>query len=92
MDSYKKHERANQLNSLFAGEYKIEVSKQICFVDFENGDSSEKTYKGKDEYAGNDYLLNIVGSREIQAIISAVEYVLEVSNSAGDSEMRAVGA
>ena len=77
---------------LFAGEYKIEVSKQICFVDFENGDSSEKTYKGKDEYAGNDYLLNIVGSREIQAIISAVEYVLEVSNSAGDSEMRAVGA
>lgn len=56
MDSYKKHERTNQLNALFAGEYKIEVSKQICFVDFENGESSERTYKGKDEYAGNDYL------------------------------------
>ena len=90
MDSYKKHERTNQLNALFAGEYKIEVSKQICFVDFENGDSRERTYKGKDEYAGNDYLLNIVGSREIQAIISAVEYVLEVTNNSSDSEIRDV--
>lgn len=90
MDSYKKHERANQLNALFAGEYKIEVSKQICFVDFENGDSSEKEYKGKDEYAGNNYLLSIVGSREIQAIISAVEYVMEVVDNSCDSETRVV--
>lgn len=88
MDSYKKHERVNQLNALFAGEYKIEVFKQICFVDFENGDSSEKEYKGKDEYAGNNYLLSIVGSREIQAIISAVEYVLEMTDNSSDFETR----
>lgn len=90
MDSYKKHERTNQLNALFAGEYKIEVSKQICFVDFENGNSSEKTYKGKDEYAGNDYLLTVVGSREIQAIISAVDYALEVIGSDSSSEPECV--
>lgn len=67
--SYSEH-----LNELFAGQYKLVVNKNIAFIDFENAISSQQMYKGIDSYANDDFLLTTVGSKEIQAILSSVEF------------------
>lgn len=74
MDSSKKHRISQMLNNLFAGEYIISVSKTICHVSFDQPISSKKIYFGKDNFHGEEYKLNIIGSDEIQAIISNTEY------------------
>lgn len=63
-----------QLNELFAGQYRLTVNKNIAFVDFENPRSSVAAYKGTDDYAGDDFFLTTIGSTEIQAILSNSEF------------------
>lgn len=77
MDSNRKHKLCEQLNLLFAGKYNIEINKQICFVDFENPDNSDDEYEGDGEYIGNKYRLKTIGSKEIQAIVAALEFIEE---------------
>ena len=67
--SYSEH-----LNELFAGQYKLVVNKNIAFIDFENATSSTDSYKGTDSYANDKFLLTVIGSKEIQAILSSVEF------------------
>lgn len=74
MDSITKMNYSNQLNELFAGQYKIEVNKNIFFIDFENADSDDKDYKGVDEFANDDFHLAIIGGREIQAMLTGITY------------------
>lgn len=78
MDPNRKHELSEQLNALFAGQYNVSISKQISFVDFENSESSEAEYPGDGDFAGSTYQLNTIGSKEIQAIVSALEFVNEI--------------
>lgn len=66
--SYSEH-----LNMLFAGQYKLIVNKNVAFVDFENAKSSTTVYKGAELYANDDFQLTIIGSNEIQAILSGIE-------------------
>ena len=66
---------SEQLNELFAGQYRLTVNKNIVFVDFENTDSSAVEYKGTDDFANDDFLLTTIGSAEIQAILSNDEFV-----------------
>lgn len=65
---------SNQLNELFAGQYKFTVDKRIFFIDFENMTSEEKTYKGTAEFANDDFFLTTIGSEEIQAILAGMDY------------------
>lgn len=75
MESNRKHDLSEQLNSLFAGKFSVSINKQISFVDFENEDSSFSKYDGDGDFAGNTYQLNTIGSKEIQAIVSALDFV-----------------
>ena len=65
---------SEHLNLLFAGQYKLVVNKNIAFIDFENAESSTVSYKGMESYANDDFLLTIIGSKEIQAILSDIEF------------------
>lgn len=87
MDPNRKHDLSEQLNSLFAGEYNITLNKQISFVDFDNPDSSEVIYEGEAEHEGNEYQLNTIGSKEIQAIVSALEFINEKIVESDDNEV-----
>lgn len=75
MEPAKKHSLSEQLNALFAGDYKVEIKKCISFVDFDNPESTVANYEGQGEYSGNIYTLNTIGSKEIQAIVSALEFI-----------------
>jgi len=66
---------SEQLNELFAGQYKLSVIKNITFVDFENASSTYAVYKGTDKFANDDFHLTTIGSNEIQAILTLSEYV-----------------
>lgn len=52
LDPASKLRYSNMLNDLFAGEYNVSVRRNIAFVDFENTGSSEKVYKGIDDFFG----------------------------------------
>lgn len=91
MDSNGKNGLCEQLNSLFAGQYKVEIKKQISFVDFENEESSEKEYEGDGDFVGNQYILHTIGSKEIQCIVSAIEFVNEVVSQSEEPECEASG-
>lgn len=67
----------NMLNDLFAGEYNVSVRRNIAFVDFENTESSEKVYKGIDDFLGKDYTLITIGSSEVQAILANTVFTCE---------------
>lgn len=84
MESNRKHDLSEQLNSLFAGQYNISISKQISFVDFENDESSEKKYAGDGDFAGNLYQLNTIGSKEIQAFVSALDFINETTEEGNE--------
>lgn len=75
-----KLEYSDQLNELFAGQYRIFVNKNISFIDFENTASTYKVYKGTDEFANDEFYLTTIGSKEVQAILSGVEYVEEIND------------
>lgn len=73
-----KMQYSDQLNELFAGQYKLSVIKNIAFVDFENAESSFKEYKGTDAFANDSFFLTTIGSNEIQAILADKEYTVPV--------------
>lgn len=74
LDAGQKMRYCEDLNALFAGEYKISVVKSIAFIDFENTESAEAVYEGDREFGGNNYTLITVGEREIQAILAGVVF------------------
>lgn len=89
MEPKEKLTYSNQINELFAGQYKLTPHKNIFFIDFENTVSSEKTYKGTDEFVDDDFYLTIIGSQEIQAILAGIDYVesgVEGDNQSTDVE------
>ena len=75
MESNRKHDLSEQLNALFAGKFSVSINKQISFIDFENEESSFEKYDGDGDFVGNKYQLNTIGSKEIQAIVSALDFV-----------------
>lgn len=79
-----KHHLSERLNSLFAGELRITVSRSISFVDFEHAESSVRWLAGRDEPEGCRYQLITIGSREIQSIISGL---LESPFETGEGEL-----
>lgn len=85
MDSTKKLKMCEELNSLFAGEYRVSVSKNIAFIDFENLDSSVAEYEGGEEFVGNNYILITVGQSEIQSFLANVAFsgINKVTNNVG---------
>ena len=85
---------SNMLNDLFAGEYNVSIRRNIAFVDFENTESSEKIYKGIDDYVGKDYTLITIGSSEVQAILANSAFAREAGpfNPAPQEEDTAVVA
>lgn len=84
----------NMLNDLFAGEYNVSIRRNIAFVDFEDTESSEKIYKGIDDYVGKDYTLITIGSSEVQAILANSAFAREAGpfNPAPQEEDTAVVA
>lgn len=77
LDPASKLRYSNMLNDLFAGEYNVSVRRNIAFVDFENTESSEKVYKGIDDFLGKDYTLITIGSSEVQAILANTVFACE---------------
>lgn len=77
LDPASKLRYSNMLNDLFAGEYNVSVRRNIAFVDFENTESSEKVYKGIDDFLGKDYTLITIGSSEVQAILANTVFTCE---------------
>ena len=92
MDSTKKLKACEELNSLFAGEFKVSVKKNIAFIDFENLNSSIVEYEGGEEFSGNYYDLITVGEAEIQSILADVAFSeiktveIEVINDISNAE------
>lgn len=94
LDPASKLRYSNMLNDLFAGEYNVSIRRNIAFVDFENTESSEKIYKGSDDYVGKDYTLITIGSSEVQAILANSAFAREAGpfNPAPQEEDTAVVA
>ena len=94
LDPASKLRYSNMLNDLFAGEYNVSIRRNIAFVDFENTESSEKIYKGIDDYVGKDYTLITIGSSEVQAILANSAFAREAGpfNPAPQEEDTAVVA
>lgn len=65
----------NELNALFAGEFKVTIKKNIAFVNFEEHESSRVEYPGGEGYEGNQYILTSIGSNEIQNILADIAFV-----------------
>ena len=74
IEATRKLHLCDELNALFAGEFKVTVKKNITFVDFENAGSSKVEYDGLEEFVGNKYLLTTVGSTEIQSILANIAF------------------
>lgn len=66
-DPNKKQLITQQMNSLFAGDYSVAVTRNISHVDFSAADSLEAVYK---DALGKEYQLSIIGSQRIQQILS----------------------
>lgn len=76
IESSQKLEYSNRLNTMFAGQCaSIMVNKNITYVNFEQSDSTKRMLNGAaDSYNGN-ICLTIIGSDEIQAILSNSSYI-----------------
>ncbi len=74
LDALEKLKLCDELNALFAGEFKVTVGKNITFVDFDNYASSVVNYEGAEGYEGNQYCLTTIGSNEIQNILADVVF------------------
>ena len=85
IEATRKLRLCDELNALFAGEFKVNVKKNIAFVDFEHAESSQSEYDGLDEFVGNKYLLTTIGSAEIQSILANITF--EAETSASDSRI-----
>ena len=85
IEAIRKLRLCDELNALFAGEFKVNVKKNIAFVDFEHAESSQSEYDGLDEFVGIKYLLTTIGSAEIQSILANIAF--EAETSASDSRI-----
>lgn len=82
---------ADELNELFAGQYKLVINKNISFIDFENPNSDVAIFKGEGTFANDDFKLITTGSVEIQAILANSQYPLvsnqvETTSNTADTE------
>lgn len=80
IEATRKLRLCDELNALFAGEFKVTVKKNIAFVDFENVSSNRSEYDGLGEFAGSKYLLTTIGSTEIQSILANIAFTAEAVN------------
>lgn len=80
----------DELNALFAGEFKVSVVKHIAFVDFDHDESSIVVYEGCDGYEGNHYSLTTIGSKEIQSILADVAFSVKETFSVSPDEARTI--
>lgn len=78
IEATRKLRLCDELNALFAGEFKATVKKNIAFVDFENAASGQVEYDGCEEFVGNKYLLTTIGSTEIQSILANIVFESEI--------------
>lgn len=78
IEATRKLRLCDELNALFAGEFKAIVKKNIAFVDFEAADSNQVEYDGVEEFAGNKYLLITIGSAEIQSILANIAFDAQI--------------
>lgn len=85
IEATRKLRLCDELNALFAGEFKVNVKKNIAFVDFEHAESSQSEYDGLDELVGKKYFLTTIGSDEIQSILANIAF--ETETSASDSRI-----
>lgn len=79
-DANIKQALSQQMNSLFAGEYAVSINREICYVNFSSANSSLENYQDSES---KDYLLRIIGAKEIQAILS--NQITTNSNTANTS-------
>lgn len=89
IESTEKLHYCDELNALFAGEFKVSVTKHIAFVDFDNYASSVVEYEGDEGFEGHHYSLTTIGSNEIQSILAdmAIDSIetIEVEKPTTDS-------
>lgn len=78
IESTRKLRLCDELNALFAGEFKVTINKNIAFVDFEHSESSQNVYDGVDEFMGNKYFVTAIGSTEIQSILANIAFESEI--------------
>ncbi|MCD7919357.1 MAG: hypothetical protein LUG45_04670 [Clostridiales bacterium] len=74
IESADKMRCCDDLNALFAGEFKVSVKKNIAFVDFNDYASSVVVYEGGEGFEGNHYTVTTIGSNEIQSILADAAY------------------
>lgn len=72
-----KQRMCEKLNRLFAGEYHVEISKNIYRIRFDVANSAESQYK---DMRGVAYTLIEIGANEIQAILTKTVYCQDVSD------------
>lgn len=74
IESTEKLHYCDELNALFAGAFKVSVTKHIAFVDFDNYASSVVEYEGDEGFEGHRYSLTTIGSNEIQSILADMAF------------------
>lgn len=65
-----KHKQSLMLNELFAGRYRVEISRSIAHVDFDESSSHEAVYFSEASEGGKEIRLTVFGCDAIQEIIS----------------------
>ena len=80
-DPNKKQLLTQNLNSLFAGEYAISLSRSVFHISFDSAASREAVYK---DSIGRDYRLIIVGSDIIRMVLTSTVVSDESNNSCAD--------
>ena len=65
-----KYEQAQWINKLFAGEYAFDLTKIICYVDFEKKESSWDEYHGAGDIAHERFTLIKLGGEKIQDLLN----------------------
>lgn len=81
-DSNRKQALAQGLNKLFAGEYSVSLTREICHVDFTAAASSCNVYVGD---AGEQFTVEKLGADMIQEMLSAYITEANLSNALLDA-------
>lgn len=77
-DKTTKMKWCDNLNQLFSGRFGYEINKIISFVDFNHEPSKNEYFDGRDDsHPGEKYILQTIGSIEIQNIISGNDYEIQ---------------
>lgn len=81
IESTEKLHYCDELNALFAGEFKVSVMKHIAYVDFNNYSSNVAEYEGDEGFEGNRYRLTTIGSNEIQSILADIVFTVATAET-----------